>query len=78
MTINSGFDKYLFFPTLDSEDNSSNNATGGNQIPRASINLPEGDNNFVVVTMLEDGSRTILYNNGDLSSPGTWELYMFL
>ncbi|BAY86236.1 hypothetical protein NIES267_57420 [Calothrix parasitica NIES-267] len=92
MTINSSFDKYLFFRTLDnnviavsssdslnieSEDgNNSTHGTGENHLFGASLNAP-GDNNFVVVTMLEDGSRTILYNNGDTSSPGTWELYGF-
>ncbi|MDY6901709.1 MAG: hypothetical protein SWZ49_27065 [Cyanobacteriota bacterium] len=94
MAINSSFDKYLFFRTLDNnviavsvsdslnieseDDNNSNNATGENQMLGASLNLPEDDSHFVVVTMLEDGSRTILYNNGDVSIPGTWEVYMFL
>jgi len=93
MTINSSFDKYLFFRTLDnnliavsasdslnieSEDgNNSVNGTRENQLFGVSLNAPSDDSNFVVVTMLEDGSRTVLYNNGDTSSPGTWEVYTF-
>lgn len=93
MTINSSFDKYLFFRTLDnnviavsssdslnieSEDsNNSIHGAGEDELFGASLNAPGNDSNFVVVTMLEDGSRKILYNNGDNSSPGTWELYTF-
>ena len=93
MTTNSSFDKYLFFRTLDnnviavsssdslnieSEDgNNSIHGTGEDQLFGASVNASGDYSNFVVVTMLEDGSRTVLYINVDTSSPGTWEVYTF-